>query len=322
MDGNHLDLHNSNLLIHGATRPAMESPLATASIYGEQVRGTAVVDQLHCESIAERSRLHHWEIHAHRHESLFQLFWIARGGCEASIDGRTCQIDGPALMLLPPQVMHGFRFDPMVEGLVITVQAQQLRRLLESHRDLALRLARAGAHALAGDEGRDLLAHAAMSLQREFSCADRNWRALALDSALLCLLIACGRSLPAGEANNARPGRRAESHLRRYQEWIEQHFRSQPPISACAAHLGISSTQLNRICRKELGCSALALLQARLLLEAQRELAYTTMSIKQIAHGLGFLDQAYFTRFYQRQAGVAPSDWRQQHRTDIGSSPR
>ena len=45
-------------------------------------------------------------------------------------------------------------------------------------------------------------------------------------------------------------------------------------------------------------------------LSEQRDLAYTSMSIKQVAHGLGFGDAGYFTRFFQRLTGQTPSAWR------------
>lgn len=285
----------------------MESPLPTYSIYGElgQDRG---VDWLHCESITERSRQHDWEIRPHRHELLFQLFWIERGRCEASLDGRLHGVQGPALLLLPPSVMHGFRFDPEVQGLVITVLGQHLRKLLAEEPRLERQLSTARAISL--DEANDIerIARAAHGLRDEFR-ATQAWRSLAIDAALLGLLVACARGLPAAGAPEL-TGNRAQEHVQRYQTLVEQEFRRQPALSACAARLGITSTQLNRVCQQVLGCSALALLQARLLLEAQRELAYTSMSIKQIAHGLGFADAAYFTRFYQRHTGVAPSNWR------------
>jgi AraC family transcriptional activator of pobA len=47
-----------------------------------------------------------------------------------------------------------------------------------------------------------------------------------------------------------------------------------------------------------------------MMLEAQRDLAYTTLSIKQIALGLGFGDAGYFTRFFQRLSGRTPTQWR------------
>lgn len=288
----------------------MESPLASSSLYGEQHHGPAVVDRLHCESIEERSRQHQWEIHAHHHALLYQLFWIEQGGCAASIDGRLHEVQGPALLLLPPGTMHGFHFDPAVQGLVITVQAQHLQRLLEPHAELRARITRAGAHALRSVDTAGLR-DAAIGLRTEFMNRDPAWRALVLDNALLRLLVACGRSLPPEGQSVRTTGGRTEEHVRRYQSLVEQEFRGQPALSDCAARLGISSTQLNRVCQKALGCSALDVLQARLLLEAQRELAYTSMSIKQIALGLGFADQAYFTRFYQRLTGVPPTRWRQ-----------
>lgn len=46
-------------------------------------------DLLHCESIAARSRLHDWEIGAHRHADLTQLLYIRRGLAEVEIEGST-----------------------------------------------------------------------------------------------------------------------------------------------------------------------------------------------------------------------------------------
>jgi AraC family transcriptional activator of pobA len=101
-------------------------------------------------------------------------------------------------------------------------------------------------------------------------------------------------------------------HLERYRELVDASYRTQPPLSALALQLGITPTQLNRVCRQLTGRPALALLHARVLLEAQRDLAYTTLSIKQIALGLGFGDAGYFTRFFQRLSGRTPTQWRGQ----------
>jgi AraC-like DNA-binding protein len=48
----------------------------------------------------------------------------------------------------------------------------------------------------------------------------------------------------------------------------------------------------------------------RVLVEAERQLRYTTMSITQIAYHLGFDDPAYFSRFFTRQVGVSPRAFR------------
>jgi len=119
-----------------------------------------------------------------------------------------------------------------------------------------------------------------------------------------------GRAFPNDEEGAPAPDARAMAHLQRFRALIEQRFREQPDLSECAAALGITPTHLNRLCRRYLGQSALGMVHARAVLEAQRELAYTTLSIKQIGLGLGFQDPGYFTRFFLRETGRTPSDWR------------
>ena len=104
---------------------------------------------------------------------------------------------------------------------------------------------------------------------------------------------------------------------------MEARFRLQPRVAELAEELGITPTQLNRLCRAVLGHSALDVLHARTVLEAQRQLAYTTASVKQIGLDLGFADPGYFTRFFQRLAGSTPTDWRERaHQEGEGHAAR
>jgi AraC family transcriptional regulator, transcriptional activator of pobA len=285
----------------------MKSPLPSYSIYGEHGR-TLEIDWLHCESLAERSRLHDWEIRAHRHELLFQLFWIERGRCAVSFDGADQSVQGPCVLIVPPLVMHGFRFEPDTHGDVVTVLAQHVSKLLSTEPSLEKRLLRPRVEALTAQQAASV-AGAVQALRDEFSRAE-DWRALGVDSALIRLLVALGRNTPSLEDRASPQGARSAQHLQRFKRLIEARYRQQPALSALAGEIGITTTQLNRVCQALLGCSSVAVLHARLLLEAQRELAYTSMSIKQIAHGLGFSDAAYFTRFYQRMTGQSPTQWR------------
>ena len=54
----------------------------------------------------------------------------------------------------------------------------------------------------------------------------------------------------------------------------------------------------------------MGLINARLMREAQRQLAYSELEIKQIAHDLGFADSSYFSRFFRKQAGMTPGEFR------------
>ena len=128
------------------------------------------------------------------------------------------------------------------------------------------------------------------------------WRASAIDAAMTALFVALGRSLPPAAAAPG-VGDRSVAHVQRFRALVDERFRDQPTLGDFAAEIGITTTQLNRVCRAVLGHPALAVLHARLCLEAQRELAYTTLSIKHIAYKLGFTDAGYFTRFFERETG-------------------
>jgi AraC family transcriptional activator of pobA len=306
MDGINLGLHNSNIM-RANPKSAAARQLPTYALYGETQLQQGV-DALHCESIAERSQLHDWEIRPHRHTALLQILYMARGQLNAWLEAGTLTLRGPAVVVVPPGVVHGFRFTPDVQGRVVTVAEPHAQRLLAGQPGLADAALSPCAQALPAANARPLQA-AAEALHQEFN-ASHAWRTLAMDAALTQLLLALAR-LPQG-ARGARASRsgRADTHVQRFRALVAERFRSQPGMAQLAAELAITPTQLNRVCQQVLGCNALAVLHARLLLEAQRELAYTTMSIKQISLGLGFADAAYFTRFFERQAGSTPSAWR------------
>lgn len=91
---------------------------------------------------------------------------------------------------------------------------------------------------------------------------------------------------------------------------VEADFREQPPLAERARRLSVSLPHLSRACRALLGRSALALVHDRLLLEARRHLVYTSMTVQEIAYGLGFADPAYFTRFFTHRTGRTPTAYR------------
>lgn len=285
----------------------MTARLPTYALYGET--GASVdIGWLHCESIAERSRLHDWEIRAHRHESLFQLLAIRSGSCRALLDGRTLALRGPCLVTVPPLVVHGFHFSPDVQGIVATVLEQRVLRLLDADAALKAHVLRPQGQAVPRGSAAEL-ARAVQGLVHEYR-GHAEWRGLGLDAALLHLLVLAGRLfVEPGPRDEPHAGRALEQ-VRRFRARVHERYREQPSMAAFAAELGITPAQLNRVCHQVLGHNALGVLHARLLLEAQRELAYTTMSIKQVAFDLGFADAAYFTRFFQRLTGEAPSRWR------------
>jgi AraC family transcriptional regulator, transcriptional activator of pobA len=312
MHNRHLGLNFSNIVSTPATarrrRPSRPSgaALPAYALYGEPQQ-TGLPELLHIETIARRSRVHDWEIRPHRHETLFQILVIASGSVQAQLDTEPVRLKGPCAITVPAMAVHGFRFSPAIDGMVITVADRQVQGLLAA--DTGWRGAVAQLQAVGPVPAAVL--QAADTLRDDYLRPGR-WWASAIDTGLRRLLLELARAAPAAAAStDAAPTDRALQHVRRFQALVEQHYRRQPPLPELAARLGITPTQLNRVCRSVLDHPALGVLHARLLLEAQRELGYTGMSIKQVAIGLGFGDAGYFTRWFQRLTGQTPSGWRQ-----------
>src|SRR5437764_9413875 len=99
--------------------------MATAALplfhlYGDPPDDQAF-DFIHIETIASRSSIHDWTIRAHRHRNLFQILVIERGGGEMTFEAAAAAFAAPAAILVPPTIVHGFRFDPEVtDGWVLS----------------------------------------------------------------------------------------------------------------------------------------------------------------------------------------------------------
>jgi AraC family transcriptional regulator, transcriptional activator of pobA len=88
------------------------------TLYGEAPR--PAVDMLHIEAIQSRSRLHRWEIDAHTHPGLHQILWVASGPAEVVLEGAREACRGPVAIVVPPGVVHAFRFTAETDGRVLT----------------------------------------------------------------------------------------------------------------------------------------------------------------------------------------------------------
>lgn len=98
--------------------------------------------------------------------------------------------------------------------------------------------------------------------------------------------------------------------LKTYQAKIEECFRELHEVGAYASRLHISAGHLSEVVKAQSGKPAIKHIHERLVLEARRLLFYTASSLKEIAFDLGFADASYFNRFFKRETGVTPAEYR------------
>jgi len=77
-----------------------------------------------------------------------------------------------------------------------------------------------------------------------------------------------------------------------------------------AALLYITPNHLDALCNDILGIPAGEVIRNRVILEAKRMLINPKLSVADIGGRLGFADNSYFTRFFKKQAGTTPDEFR------------
>ncbi len=89
---------------------------------------------------------------------------------------------------------------------------------------------------------------------------------------------------------------------------VETHLTEQPSIHTIAEKLALSTNSLYRIVKEHAGVSPKDFFTNRLMVEAQRKLYYSNLSLKELAYEMGFNDPDYFSRLFKKSTGKSVSE--------------
>lgn len=293
-------MDNDNKILDKFIMQSMSaSHVPTYGLYGETDDADAP-DPTHVETLKSRSQKNRWRIRPHRHPRLQQLMILTEGGGQMVIEGRREAIVAPALISVPAGVTHSFLWSPDSDGYVL-MAADDLIRSTPGASALLGRPFQSG-----GDIGDDLPSHFRALMHLPADPRVRMMTARGYAGLILAAFIDAQ-----AKGGQARLQHSASADLvRRYRDLAERDFTRHRPVPDYCSELGVSPARLARACRDVADASPLEILHARLLLEARRLLAYSSLSVAGVGEELGFLDPAYFSRFFTARMNMAPARWR------------
>jgi AraC family transcriptional activator of pobA len=281
-------------------------------LYGDPPDDQAF-DFIHVETIASRSSIHDWTIRAHRHRNLFQILLIERGAGEMTFEAAVIPFAAPSVILVPPAVAHGFRFRPdETDGYVVSFTEDVVAALGERSGEALARLQGSSEQpvlALSGSEEAGRLAALCRDLHDEGFLA-RDGHRLAMRALLALLAIEAVRLAASRARSGAVTLRPADPTVERLRALLEEHFRRHRMIGFYAGRLAMTPDRLNDHVKRAIGVTAGHLIRQRVLTEAKRQLVFTAEPIQEIAFALAFSDHSHFTRFFRKQTGMTPHDFR------------
>lgn len=264
--------------------------LPNYALYGAEAAQSSV-DIVHHERIPSRAGRFDFDITPHFHDTLIQALYVTHSSGEATIDGKVWAFNAPCLIVVPAQ--------SAIESVAITV-APELLTFVRTPAVLTVDpTSRCG-------EPLETLFEA---IGREAERPER-WQFTAGLALAITLFVQIARlSEKARLAGN--PARAAlAARIERFRTLLDERCRTRRPVASYANAMGVTPGQLTRICREAFGISAIEAIDRRAIHEAKRLLGYSSFSVKQIAGELGFRDEAYFGRFFRKQTGLRPTEYR------------
>jgi AraC family transcriptional activator of pobA len=280
-------------------------------LYGDPPDDQAF-DFIHIETISSRSAAHDWVIRAHRHRNLFQILVIAQGGGEMNYEAASLGFEAPCAILMPATVAHGYRFRPQItEGFVVSFTEDVTGALGGDSQEALARLRALAAEPVVplGETELERVSALCRSLQEEGFLAREGYK-LAMRGYLALIAIEIVRLAAARARTGAATLTAADPTVEALRKLLEDHFHKERLLSFYAEKLSMTPDRLNDHVKRATGVTAGHLIRQRVLTEAKRQLVFTSEPIHEIAYDLAFSDPSHFARFFRKQTGTTPNEFR------------
>lgn len=232
-------------------------------------------------------------VKTHRHEFSQCLLYLSGHGIQ-QVDGKNYSVSAGSLICVPAGIPHAFeKRSPRVPLCLVvdyrmseSVQILQVSSRLNAE-DLTLLRQRLSWLMSVSDISDDVAIQA-----RE--------AAAVLDVAGILLGVATGSV----KGNMARP---VSDKVNRIIKNGDLHSLTLPDL---IKQIGLQKDHLNRVLKRECGLTVSQLLAEARLEKAKALLSDPSMQIQDAGSGSGFEDRNYFARWFRKQTGLSPRDWR------------
>jgi AraC family transcriptional activator of pobA len=253
----------------------------------------------------------HRNLHlAHKH-SFYHLVYFTRGGGSQTIDFQQVPVKPNQIYFMIPGQVHNWAFKGDVDGYIINFSVPFFQSFLLKANYLEEFPFFTGIVNDAVIEIPVELQEKITGLFEELILETEERKPLDMDmvrALMLQLFISVAR-LGLVTVNSAIPSYNY-TLLRNFQKLIEKNYTSIKLPKGYAELLYITPNHLNALCNDVLGISAGEVIRNRIALEAKRLLINNDLTVSEIAGQLNFADNSYFTKFFKKQVGITPEEFR------------
>ena len=248
----------------------------------------------------------------HRHD-FFEVLYLLKGSGFHIIDGNKYEIKPPCVFFMSPGQAHKIEFSKDISGYIFIFTSEfylinqtNQNRLIQFPFFFSIRQEN---RPLILEPYEDVLFLETLFKKgiAEISKGD-NYSVDLLRSVLDLILTSCAVLYKPDE--NLLTKGKGHVVVKRFFQLVEDNFQNNLLVNEYADKLAITPNHLTQIVNHLTGKTSSQIIKSKQVLEIKRLLVHTNLTATEIANRLNFPDQSYFTRFFKRETGFSPLQYR------------
>ncbi|HBL73757.1 MAG: hypothetical protein A2W90_12915 [Bacteroidetes bacterium GWF2_42_66] len=248
----------------------------------------------------------------HRHD-FFEVLYLMRGSGFHVIDGNKYEIKPPCVFFMSPGQAHKLEFSNDIEGYIFIftsdfylINRSDQNSLIEFPFFFTLQQDNPP---LILENSDDVIFLERLFVQGISELEATGARAIdVLRSILDLILTTCAARYRTIETS----GSKGKGHIlvKRFYSLVEEKHQQNLSLGQYAEMLSVSPNHLTQTLKKLTGKTSTQIIKAKQILEIKRLLVHTNLTVSEIAGQLNFYDQSYFSKFFKRETGRLPLQYR------------
>ncbi len=248
----------------------------------------------------------------HRHD-FFEVLYLSKGSGFHVIDGNKYDIKPPCVFFMSPGQAHKIEFSSDIDGYIFIFTSEfylinqtNQNRLIEFPFFFTIRQEN---KPLIFDNTDDVFFLETLFKKgiAETEKGDKYSIDL-LRSVLDLILTSCSILYKTDEKLLGK----GKGHIvvKRFFRLVEENYGQNWSVAEYADRMAITPNHLTQTVNQLTGKTSSQIIRSKQILEIKRLLVHTNLNVTEIANRLNFHDQSYFTKFFKREIGVSPLQYR------------
>ncbi|HPE78020.1 MAG TPA: AraC family transcriptional regulator [Draconibacterium sp.] len=248
----------------------------------------------------------------HRHD-FFEVLYLSKGSGFHIIDGNKYEIKPPCVFFMSPGQAHKIEFSSDIEGFIFIftpefylINQTNQNRLIEFPFFFTIRQDNPPLNLV--DEKEIKFLESLFEKGISEIAKGESYSVELLRSVLDLILTSCSILYKADE--NLLTKGKGHIVVKKFFQLVEENYAQNFTVAEYAERMAITPNHLTQTVNQLTGKTSSQIIKSKQILEIKRLLVHTNLSATEIAMRLNFPDQSYFTKFFKREAGISPLQYR------------